>query len=80
MEDLKEFYETSDLGVMAVLNLKGIKPRDFRSEGKKKFAIYDNTQELEAVVNDYLLGTLMVDAKSYNQAIKETKYMIFNVA
>lgn len=75
----EEFYETSDLGVITVLNMHNFKPKEFKNKGKKKIAVYDNTQELEKLVNDYLTGKLKVVAKDFNRSIRETKYTILNV-
>lgn len=74
-----EFYETSDLGIITALSMHDFKPKEFKSEGKKKIAVYDNTQELEKLINDYITNKLMVSALKFNKAIRETKYMIFNV-
>jgi hypothetical protein len=71
------FYETSDMGTIAVLELYKFPIREIRGD-RKKVAVFDKTPELEEIVNSFNLGSLEGNLFEFNEQLRKTKYKILN--
>jgi hypothetical protein len=74
----EEFYETSDLGVITALEVSDIPIKEIKSQGRRKIAVFENTQNVENTVNKYLAKDLTVDAFEFNRTLREVKHRLLS--
>jgi hypothetical protein len=73
-----EFYETSDLGVITALEVSGVNFKEIKTNGNRKIAVFENTQNVENIVNKYLAKDLTVDAFKFNRTLREVKHRLLS--
>jgi hypothetical protein len=73
-------YTTTDLGSAAALLAAGftLQMLDRETKPGRAFFMFDDSKKLQAVLNDYWSGNLMVDAKAYFESSKWLKSRIYN--
>lgn len=77
MEETK-IYKTNDLYLAAFLKLNGKKLRVEKVKGKANF-IFDESDELLKLVNEYLTEEGNCNPLSYTNSIKNLKNLIYNL-
>lgn len=77
MEETK-IYKTNDLYLAAFLKLNGKKLRVEKVKGKANF-IFDMSDDLTKLVNEYLTEEGNCNPLSYTNSIKNLKNLIYNL-
>lgn len=77
MEETK-IYKTNDLYLAAFLKLNSQKLRVEKVKGKANF-IFNETEELQKLVNEYLTEEGNCNPLSYTNSIKNLKNLIYNL-
>jgi hypothetical protein len=77
MEETK-IYKTNDLYLAAFLKLNGKKLRVEKVKGKANF-IFNESNELLKLVNEYLTEEGSCNPLSYTNSIKNLKNLIYNL-
>lgn len=70
-------YVTTDLYLSSYLLVKGHK-FSFEKKSKKAHFSFQQTQDLDSHVNEYLMGSGTVTPLAYANAIKNLKNLLFN--
>jgi hypothetical protein len=70
-------FETHDLATVAVLEYFNFPIREIKGDRRKE-VVFDNTIELQELVDDFILGKLKVDPLKFSDQIRRTKYKILN--
>jgi hypothetical protein len=65
--------EVSDLGLVALLRLRGHRPVRVRGDGQRAWWEFDPTPQVERDVAEFYAGTLMVPARDFAEAIRSAK-------
>jgi hypothetical protein len=73
----KEMFETYDLATVAILEYFDFPIREIKGD-RRKSVVFDNTIELQELVDDFILGKLKVDPLKFSDQIRRTKYKILN--
>jgi hypothetical protein len=73
-------YTTTDLGSAAALLAAGFALLKLDRETKpgRAFFVFEDSPKLQAALNNYWSGELMVDAKAYFESSKWLKSRIYN--
>jgi hypothetical protein len=77
MEETK-IYKTNDLYLAAFLKLSNQKLRVEKVKGKANF-MFNETKELQKLVNEYLTEEGNCNPLSYTNSIKNLKNLIYNL-
>ena len=72
--------ELSDLYVTALLKLRGHRPVNVRSDGRRCVWLFEPTSELEADMAAYFDGTLEVRALAFAETLRSVKGQAMNVS
>ena len=74
-----EFKELSDLGLISGLVALGYTPHERIKRGKKVFFVFEWSDELERIKEDYFNNRLFdVDIRTFHTTMKAIKYSIYN--
>ena len=76
--DKDEYYKTSDLALTTILSLSfpliGISPQS----NNKSLFIFENSKNLEKLIEEYWSGTLKVEPKVYFNQLKTIKTRLYS--
>ena len=76
---MKTYYETSDMGVAVVLEIKGYKIADVDKSNPKRVVFkFQEDDKLHKIVADYWNKNLKIDALTMQTAIKNIKGRLYN--
>lgn len=75
---MNNVYSTSDLYLAAFLKLKGNKITIDRSKNKVNFN-FTKTEELDSLINDYLMESGSCEPLLYANSIKNLKNLLYNL-
>ncbi|HWY80063.1 MAG TPA: DUF5659 domain-containing protein [Candidatus Sulfotelmatobacter sp.] len=70
-------YQTRELSEAAALLLNKQRLVEIKREKKVCWFIFDNQKECERISNEFFFGELMVNARTYYEAITRLKNRIF---
>jgi hypothetical protein len=68
----------SDFGTAAAILSCGFSIRCTDKDGRRVFFVFDNSDELQKVIDDYRSGDLVVSARRYFENTKMLKDILYN--
>lgn len=71
-------YETTDIGLAAALIYSGVTLRDTLGNPRVSF-VFDDTPEIQDMVEKYFNRELMVDAQTYMFTLKSLKARLYSI-
>ena len=74
---MNEFLETNELGLVTGLITLGYPPLERRREKKEIIFVFENTQEIERLRNDFYNNRMDVDARNFHTTMKALKTSIY---
>lgn len=78
MKTKPPFYETSDMGTIAMLEMFKFPIREIKREKGKSIAVFDRTDELEEAVNNFNVGLLEGNLFDFADQLKKTKHRLLH--
>ncbi|MEK7571661.1 MAG: DUF5659 domain-containing protein [Patescibacteria group bacterium] len=74
-----KYYRTKDLGEASMLAVKKQKLTTIEKEGRICWFVFENKKECEQLANDYNYNEVLIDARSFHEAMSRLKGRIFSM-
>lgn len=71
-------HKTADFGTAAAIMTCGFSIRRTDKDGRRVFFVFDNSDDLQKVVDDYRSCDLLVSARRYFENTKMLKDILYN--
>ena len=74
-----EFKEISDLGLITGLLSLGYAPKERRRDGKRVIYVFESSDNLKQLCEDFFSNRMSVDAQTFHTTMKAVKSSIYQM-
>lgn len=74
-----QFTEISDLGLVTGLMTLGYSPLERRKEGKRVLFVFEDSEEIKKLKDDFYNNRMDVDARQFHMTMKSVKNSIYQM-